>query len=142
MRTTILLFVLFLFTALTLPAEDKGRCPDPPPKPTHVPPSKQSSGKPPSPDAQFAGTVSVMAVVSDKGYVCSADPVNGPDKETNMKIARAVQTWRFKPAKKNGQPVPVVVMVSVALWRKPNGELILPTDPNQPQSESKPATEH
>jgi TonB family protein len=66
----------------------------------------------------------VIAVISDRGYVCDAKVIRGLNKETDKQAARAVRQWRFQPArKKDGHPVPVVVAVEANYWRK-DGQLV------------------
>jgi EAL domain-containing protein (putative c-di-GMP-specific phosphodiesterase class I) len=55
----------------------------------------------------------LMAVISDKGYVCDAQVIRGLDKETDKKASGAVRQWHFQSARKNGHAVPVVVTVEV-----------------------------
>jgi TonB family protein len=80
--------------------------------------------RPPSPDAKFAGTVSLQAVVSDKGYVCSVELIRGFDKTADKQAMGAVRRWHFEPAHKDGHPVPVVVETQVSFWRNASGELV------------------
>jgi TonB family protein len=123
-------FMMLVGTAALAAADDKGFCPPTPPKPKVV--ATQASAPPAAPtsDATYAGTVLVMAVISDKGYVCDAKVLRGLDKETDKKAARAVRQWRFQPTRtKDGHPVPVVVSVEVNYWRK-DGQLVqFPTSP-------------
>jgi TonB family protein len=134
-----LVALLMVVSAGVLAAADsKGSCPPTPPKPKAVATKASAPQTPPTPDAQYAGTVMLMAVISDKGYVCDAQVSRGLDKETDKKAAGAVRQWHFQPAQKDGHAVPVVVTVEVNYWRK-NGELVqfpaVPT-PTQAQDES------
>jgi Gram-negative bacterial TonB protein C-terminal len=105
-------------------AESKGFCPPTPPKPSVVPEARTVAPQAsPSPDAEYAGSVMLMAVISDRGYVCDAHVIHGLDKDSDKKAAQAVRLWHFQPARKDGHAVPVVVTVEVNYWRK-DGELI------------------
>jgi hypothetical protein len=130
------LFALVIFVGMgTLAAaESKGVCPPMPPKPSKVPATKTSAPQtPPSPDEHYAGSVILMAVISDTGYVCDTQVIRGLDKESDKKAAQAVRQRHFEPARKDGHTVPVFVTVEVKLWLK-DGELIpvLATPPAAP----------
>jgi hypothetical protein len=121
---------LFVTAALLLCAnshaagENKGSCPPSPPKPKAPVTSLAAPKNAPSPDATFAGTVSLLAVVSDKGYVCSVQLMRGFDKVADAQAARTVRQWHLDPARKDGHPVPVTVQIDVAFWRNAQGELV------------------
>lgn len=75
-----------------------------------------------------------MAVISDKGYVCSAQIMRGLDKETDNKTLTAARDWRIAPARKDGRPVAAVITLEVDYWRK-NGKLIpYPESPSTAQA--------
>jgi hypothetical protein len=65
------------------------------------------------PNKKYFGTVTFLAVISDKGYVCSAEVLRGLNKELNKKTVKAVQGRHFDPWQKNGRAVPVVVSLDV-----------------------------
>ncbi len=125
------LAILIIFAGLGIRAvgESKGFCPPPPAKPKLLPTKNSVPPTPPSPDAQYAGTVMVMAVVSDKGYVCSAEVMRGLDKETDKKAVGAVRQWHLQPARKDGRPVSVVVIMEVNYWRKDSVLIQFPVTP-------------
>jgi len=113
-------------------SEDKGLCPPPPPKPNNgaaqsAEPQSTRPQVPPVAGATFAGTVSLLTVVSDRGYACSVQLIRGFDKSADTKAMHSVRRWRFDPAQKDGRPVPVVVTVEVNFWRAPGGQLIQST---------------
>jgi protein TonB len=64
-----------------------------------------------------------MVVVSDKGFACSVQLLRGIDKETDADALAAVTNWTFKPATKDGRPVPVVVTVEMNYVMK-DGKLV------------------
>lgn len=66
-----------------------------------------------------------QAVVRDTGYVCSAKVIDGIDKKSDTDAEKAVQQWHFVPAKKDGRPVPVVVIVKVKYERDMDGNIVL-----------------
>lgn len=106
-------------------SENKGFCPyATPTKPSVSTSNSPLPQTPPLPDAAFAGTVSLQAVISDKGYVCSVQLIRGFDKTADKQAMEAVRRWHFEPARKDGHPVPVVVETQVSFWRKANGELV------------------
>ncbi len=128
MGTRLVILIIFASSGILAAGESKGFCPPPPAKPklvakNSVPPT------PPSADAQYAGTVMVMAVVSDKGYVCHAEVVRGLDKETDKKAVGAVRQWHLQPARKDGRPVSVVVIMEVNYWRKDSTLIQFPLTP-------------
>lgn len=130
MNARVAAFMIFVGAAALAVADDKGFCPPAPPKPKVVATQPSAPPTPPTSDARYAGTVLVMAVISDKGYVCDAKVIRGLDKETDKKATGAVRQWRFQPVRtKDGHPVPVVVSVEVSYWRK-DGQLVqFPTSP-------------
>jgi Gram-negative bacterial TonB protein C-terminal len=128
-------FMMFVSTAVLATADSKGYCPPTPPKPNVVGTKTSAPQTPPTPDAQYAGTVMLMAVISDTGYVCDAQVIRGLDKETDKRPAGAVRQWHFQPSRKHGHTVPVVVTVEVNCWRK-NGELVqFPATPTLTQTQ-------
>jgi TonB family protein len=129
MSTRLVLLVIFASLGILTSAESKGFCPPFPPKPKLVAPKTSVPPTPPSPDAQYAGTVMVMAVVSDKGYVCHAEVVRGLEKEVDKKAVGAVRQWHLQPARKDGRPVSVVVIMEVSYWRKDSALIQYPLTP-------------
>lgn len=69
-------------------------------------------------DAKIEGSVWLECVVTPKGVcskikvVRSLDSVFGLDKEA----IKAVRQWRFIPAKKQNQPVPMSVTIEMRFW--------------------------
>jgi hypothetical protein len=129
-------------------AEDKGFCPSPPGN--IATPKKAAPPASSSPDKKYFGTVTLLAVISDKGYaaiaarvsptnigflLCSVRALRGPNKEFNKKAETAVRDWHFEPARKDGHAVPVVVSVDVNYWTTSTGEVV--SDP-PPQSSASP----
>ena len=101
--------------AVASAAENKGICPPSPPVERHRTIST----------AQASGKITLQAVVSDMGYVCSATVIDGIDKKSDADAEKAVRQWHFAPAKKDGRPVPVVVTVEVHYERDKDGNVIL-----------------
>jgi len=128
MRHGLFCLTLPLALALAAHADDRGLCPSAPPASDHA----TTPATPPAsaPGKQYAGTVTLLAVISDKGYVCSVRVIRGMDKETDTRTQDRVAKWRFQPAKKNGLGVAVVVTIDVNYWRLANGELV--SDPPPP----------
>jgi hypothetical protein len=121
------------FIALaTLPAGaiDRGTCPpsSPPISSVH---ENSRIPDPPSPDVKYAGTVYVLTVISDTGYVCSARAVKGPTKELKKKAEGTIRKWQFRPGIKNGHPVATVATVTLTFWMNKEGEIVTPSKDQQ-----------
>jgi TonB family protein len=116
-------------------AENRGNCPVSPPLNT----KDLKKSEPPvstDPEKRYFGTVSLVAVISDKGYVCSARVARGVDKQTDKKAETAVREWHFSPAQRNGHPTVVLVRIDVNYWKNSSGEIV--NDPPQlPGEETK-----
>ncbi len=119
----LIIAVVFLMGVLLTRADDKGSCPGLAPKPSKAPENHDPAPKPPSPGAQLT-VIPVFVVVSDTGYVCSAEVIGKPDKEVAEKAVEAVKKWKFNPAKKDGRAIPVTVVVRVNFWRNADGEFV------------------
>jgi TonB family protein len=74
------------------------------------------------PDAEYTdrarkkkirGPVVVSIVVTDEGKVRDAQVELGLDKDLDKQALKAVSTWRFEPATKDGKPVAVRIKVEV-----------------------------
>ena len=103
--------------------ENKGFCP---PAPSSS--AFRNGKKPSAPSAKSDSnsvTVTVLTVVSDTGYVCSAQVLNGVEKDIDKQAIQAVRTWHFEPAKKDGRGVPVIIAVEVNFTRDSEGNLVL-----------------
>jgi TonB family protein len=120
------LLLLVLSSTLFAASDDKGLCPSPPSisKQVRALPAPTPNQPPPEADAKFAGTVFLLIVISNKGYVCSVQLIRGFDKEADRRAMEGARRWRFHPATKNGHPVAVEMRIQVGFWRKANGELI------------------
>lgn len=125
-KRSLFLLLLLLSSTFCAARDDKGFCPAPSriskearadlnPTPNQIPPEA---------GAKFAGTVFLLLIISDKGYVCSAQVIQGFDKEADKRAVEGTRQWRFDPSKKNGHPVAVEVRIEVSFWRNANGELI------------------
>jgi hypothetical protein len=101
-------------------SENKGLCPPAPPLSAKT--AHSASANP--------GSITLLAVISDTGYVCSARVLHGLDNETNKKFETAALAWHFDPAQKNGRPVPVVVTIDVKYHTTSDGQVVA----EQPQS--------
>jgi len=91
----------------------------------HVAPS-------PQPDKTYVGTVSLVAAISDTGYVCYARVVKGIDKKRdpeakkiNAEAKSKVRSWRLTPAMKDGRGVPSFVQIDLQYWRDKDGQLAI-----------------
>lgn len=124
MKPMLMCFVMVAACAVALLAEDKGTCPLAPLHEKH----RTNS-------ADRSGTITVLAVVSDTGYVCSAKVIDGIDKKSDADAEKTVRQWHFAPAKKNGRPVPVVVTVEVPYERDKDGNVFLSSHQPAPTEE-------
>jgi periplasmic protein TonB len=64
--------------------------------------------------AKYQGTVVLWIVVDTQGDVQQAQVVKPLGMGLDENAVRTVKTWKFKPATRNGAPVPVRVMVEVS----------------------------
>jgi TonB family protein len=74
------------------------------------------------PDAEYTdkarkkkiqGSVVVSLVVTDEGKVRDAQIASGLEKDLDKQALKAVSTWKFEPATKDGKPVAVRIKVEV-----------------------------
>ena len=114
MKQVCICLIIVASCAVASLAENKGTCPPSPPVERHRTNASDQSGK-----------ITVQAVVSETGYVCSAKVINSIDKKTDADAENAVRQRHFAPAKKDGRPVPVVVTVEVQYERDKDGNIIL-----------------
>src|SRR3989475_9247615 len=63
--------------------------------------------------AKFQGTVVLSIVVTTEGKAASIYVLKGAPFGLTTKTIEAVQDWRFEPARKDGNPVPVRAQVEV-----------------------------
>jgi hypothetical protein len=138
MRTRLVALLILVGAGVLAAADSKGFCPPTPPRTGAMATKTLVPQTPPSPDAQFIGAVMLMAVISDKGYVCDVQVIRKVDKETDKKAATAVRQWYFQSALKDEHPVAVVVTVEVNYWRK-DGEIVqFPATPTVMQTQGQP----
>jgi len=64
--------------------------------------------------AKYQGTVVLWIVVDAQGNVTDAQVVKPLGMGLDQNAVKTVKTWKFKPAMRNGSPVPVKVMVEVS----------------------------
>ena len=129
-RLSVLAFLAFV----TLPAcaMDHGTCPP------GLPPigSIRENSRipdPPNADVKYAGTVYVLTVISDTGYVCSVRAVKGSNKELKKRAEDTIRKWQFRPGVKNGHSVATVATVTVTFWMNRRGEIVAPSKDQDPQ---------
>ena len=116
MIRALLLFVLL--QSARAPASDKGSCPLMPPAPSHFVAAERGQSAPPQAGAGYVGTITMFAVISDKGFVCDAKVLNGIDSQIDQRARSAARDWQFSPAERDGRSVPVVATFGVNVWRK------------------------
>ena len=64
--------------------------------------------------AKYQGTVVLWIIVTAQGNVSDAQVVKPLGMGLDQNAVNTVRTWKFKPAMRNGAPVPVKVMVEVS----------------------------
>jgi TonB family protein len=62
---------------------------------------------------KIQGSVVVSIVVTDEGTVRDAQIASGLEKDLDKQALKAVSTWKFEPATKDGKPVAVRIRVEV-----------------------------
>jgi Gram-negative bacterial TonB protein C-terminal len=129
--------VPLLLIATFVGAENKGSCPMSPAPPARVP--EVSPPAPPKPDLTYAGTVSIHAVLSDKGYVCSTRVLAGIDKEIDKASEEAIRQWHFEPTMKDGKAVSAAVLVQVFYWFDKDGKLVSNQLPHSKDAQDSPS---
>lgn len=63
--------------------------------------------------ARIAGVVIIEAVIDEKGDVTGTKVLKGLPMGLDQSAVEAVETWKFKPATLDGQPVPVYYILTV-----------------------------
>jgi TonB family protein len=63
--------------------------------------------------AKYSGTVLLKIVVDVDGKAKNIEVVNGLGLGLDEKAVLAIQQWKFKPAEKDGLPVPVMAQIEV-----------------------------
>jgi len=64
--------------------------------------------------ARISGTVIVEAVIDEQGNVTETRVLKGLPMGLSKAAVDAVQTWKFKPASREGKPVPVYYVLTVS----------------------------
>jgi hypothetical protein len=122
----IMLVVLTAFADMAF-GENNGVCPPLPPLPSSKNVARFHVG-------DTSVTTSVLAVISDTGYVCSARLLDKADKEVATEITTAIRQWHFDPAMKDGYRVPVLVTIQVNVKRDEAGKIIVSSSPRRSDS--------
>jgi len=68
----------------------------------------------PAREVKYQGVVTLALVVSEKGLPININVTNPLGLGLDAKAVQAVETWRFKPAEKDGQPVATSLAVDVS----------------------------
>jgi TonB family protein len=76
-------------------------------------PSQQSTAL--KTGSETIGTVVLRVVISERGKVLGAEVERSLNPTADKQALRAVKTWTFEPAKKDGHPVTVQALVEVAV---------------------------
>jgi TonB family protein len=64
--------------------------------------------------AKYQGTAKFNVIVDENGHASSISLVDPAGHGLDVEAIKAIRTWRFKPAVKEGKPVAVCVMVEVS----------------------------
>jgi len=64
-------------------------------------------------DAKIEGRVKIEAVIEVDGRIDEAKVIDSLDEGLDANAIAAVKSWRFDPARKAGEPVPVAVRIEV-----------------------------
>ena len=68
-------------------------------------------------DAEPHGTVLMLVGVNAKGHVAVVRVLRSDERAFEQTAVETVKKWKFKPAEKNGSPVPVQVTVEMKFQR-------------------------
>jgi hypothetical protein len=113
-RTVFVVALLFLTSAFAV-GQNKGNCPARAP----------ISANPGNPSED---NVSVLVLISDTGYVCSAEVLHGVDKLTDAEAVKAVRGRQYRTyTTRDGHPVSVALVVKFR--RDDNGKLVFVSQP-------------
>jgi TonB family protein len=85
-----------------------------PPRAIHAPDPKFPDLPP---DAERHGIVVMLVGVNNKGRVLAVRVLRSDEKAFEQSAVDTVKKWKFKPAERNGQPVPVQVTVEMKFQR-------------------------
>ena len=104
-------------------AQDRGNCiPTPDIKPP-IPTTRPGVWGPPTPDAKYAGAVTLLVVISDTGYVCDAKVIAGSNEHIAKEAQGKMKGGHYGLWRKNASPQ--VAMVRIAYWVNSKGEFTL-----------------
>ena len=85
-----------------------------PPEATHAPDPKFPDLPP---DAEPHGAVVMLVGINARGHVAAVRVLRSDEKAFEQTAVETVKKWKFKPAEKAGQPVPVQVTVEMKFQR-------------------------
>lgn len=103
------LLVLFVLLATFCPRVWADGGTEPPVPVRTVPPEVPSDFA----NGGSAGLVTVSMMIDEKGNVTEVSVVKSTHKELEEPAMEAVKKWRFKPAKKDGNPVAIRVAIPI-----------------------------
>ena len=90
-------------------SQNKGYCPPASRATRPVPETSELQLYPPTPGMEFAGTVSIFAVISDQGYTACAGLIRGSDKQTDKAEMRTVRNWHLPPTRQGDHTIPMLI---------------------------------
>ncbi len=122
------LIILLLGMNSYLISQNKGYCPPASRATRPVPETSELQLYPPTPGMEFAGTVSIFAVISDQGYTCGVQLIRGFDKQTDKAEMRTVRNWHLPPTRQGDHTIPMLMTQETDFWRDAKGELVRGSD--------------
>ena len=118
------LLVFLIGLGICAVAEDKGLCPQVSPDDVAKASRMPVVPPPPTTESKFAGTVLLIAGITDGGSVCSVQLIKGFDQTADAQAMRAVRDWHVEPLKKDGHAIPTVAKGEITFWKNANSEFI------------------
>lgn len=109
-KTLIAIVAFAVFSCLTAQAADVLSIKDVDSPPT---PISQSMPVVPAGLSDVKGTIHVKMVITESGSVSDATVVKSTAESLNTSAVDCVNSWKFNPAKKNGQNVAVAVVIPI-----------------------------
>ena len=121
MNKFLICFIILLGTNYLF-SQPKGSCPPIPRNPTLN--SQDAPHNPHHQDDTYAGTISILAVINDKGFTCHLQLIRGVDENLDKEEIGIAYKWHFPPTKQGGHPVPFLFRLDVDYWLNSSGDFV------------------